>query len=463
MKTLTWIFVFYILSHFRLFGGGSVEAATSGFHGRAAGRPDHVVMGVDAPSGKRTDLWAAGVRRKTRFRLTNDATFKSALQCAPCGRRLVYVSEGKVFSIPIAQMGGRKRVDLGTLPEGLWKSHEGMIEHFIKLDPFGKYVAFPDEEGVRLAELDSGKSRIIKVRSCGPDDEGADGGKDGDLLRPVHPVFWMNNRQAFLYPAIRGKGGRGGIQLGVYDVVQNKQVHCLNLDIMTGEILKQGIESVDRLEAVWNHDGSAVVVSLRLRLRERKGKQHTQSSEGDRIRVFHRVVSFSPERQVVPPKTISPVRWNGWQYRSGALLFTGRSAKQLGFYAWNNPLEKGGGKTVNVESLSANDRLLSYNPFLQTALVETSGLKGCRRTRLMSIRQGRRRPLIRWGIWSEAVAVDPSGQWGVFRSAARCEHKRPVLYLMRVDGSMLSRELPERFKELRALPPSRVALCPRIE
>lgn len=446
----------------------SANAKTAG-----AGRPDYVI--VAKGSSSKMDLWAIGIKRKTSFRLTKDGGAKSAVQCAPSGKRVVYVSNGKVYSVPLLSKGGRgkKRVELGTLPKGLWGAFAHDIEHFIKLGPFGKYVAFPNEKGVNVVELDTGKSRLVKAQGCGTnrstaradgDDENEDEDENDDdeakLMRPVHPVFWASNRQAFLYPAIIGKGGRGGVQLGVYDVVQKRQTHCLNLNIRTREIVSRGIDSVDRLEGVWNDDGSKVAVSLRLRLRKKVVGEKGGAVAGDQIRVFHRVISLAEKKQVEPPSEISVVRWKGWQYRSGTLLFTGRYKKKLKFYAWIDPLQKGKGRVTGVGSIGKGYGLISYNPYLRTALLAVPGRKGCRKTRLMTLKKGRKRSLIRWAVWSEMLANDPSGQWGIFRGAARCHHKRPVLYLMRVDGSKLARELPARFRPLRTLPASRVAVCP---
>ena len=438
-------------------------------HAKTAGaeRPDYVI--VAKGSSSKMDLWAIGIKRKTSFRLTKDGGSKSAVQCAPSGKRVTYVSNGKVFSVPLLSQGGRgrKRVRLGALPKGLWGAFAHDIEHFIKLGPFGKYVAFPNEKGVSVVELDTGKSRLVKARGCGT--SGTTGGRSGgedkedektELMRPVHPVFWAPNRQAFLYPAIIGKGGRGGVQLGVYDVVQKRQTHCLNLNIRTREIVTRGIDSVDRLEGVWNDDGSKVAVSLRLRLRKKEKGEKDGAAAGDQIRVFHRVISLAQKKQVEPPGEISVVRWKGWQYRSGTLLFTGRYKKKLKFYAWIDPLQKGKGRVTGVGSIGKGDGLISYNPYLRTALLAVPGRKGCRKTRLMTLKRGRKRSLIRWAVWSEMLANDPSGQWGIFRGAARCHHKRPVLYLMRVDGSKLARELPARFRVLRTMPASRVAVCP---
>ena len=421
-------------------------------------RPRFVVVGRDVRAGRRTDLWAIGVRRKTRFRLSRDANPKDALQCAPSGKRVVYVSNRKVYSLPLFKEQGkrRRRVKLGQLPKSLWKAFAGQLQHFVKLGPLGKFAALPKKKGIRVVGLDTGKAHLFKGRFC--KEEGGEAGGEG-VLRLVHPVFWMPHRQQFLYLAIRGEKGEGGLQLGVYDVVTKRQSGCLTLGLGKSGAPLDGIDSVDRFEGVWRDDGAAVAVSLRVRFS--KGSKQGRKGKKQKTAVFHRVVAFNPAKKISPPSGLLPTRWHGWQHRSGTLLFTGRNGKRRKVYAWPKPLAKSRKKILGVARLSKSIQVLHYSSFLRTALLEYPGRKGCRKSRLVKMKRGRLASLIRWAVWSELLARDPSGQWGVFRGASRCRHRRPVMYLMRTDGSKLMRELPKRFRWLRTLPPSKVTICPR--
>ena len=421
-------------------------------------RPRFVLVGRDVRPGRRTDLWVIGVRRKTRFRISRDASQKSALQCTPSGKRVVYVSKRKVYSLPLfkEKKKRRRRVELGRLPKSLWKAFAGQLQHFVKLGPLGKFVALPTKKGIRVVGLDTGKAHLFKGRFC----KGKDGeaGEEG-VLRLVHPVFWMPRRQQFLYLAIRGEDGKGGLQVGVYDAVTKRQSGCMNLGLGKSGGPRGDIDSVDRFEGVWRNDGAAVAVSLRVRFS--KGSAQKSKGKKQKTAVFHRVIAFNPTKKVSPPSGLVPTRWHGWQHRSGTLLFTGRHGKQRKVYAWPKPLDKARKKILGVAKISKRMEVLHYSSFLRTALLEYPGRKGCRKSRLVKMKRGRRNSLIRWAVWSELLARDPSGQWGLFRGASRCRHRRPVMYLMRIDGSKLMRELPKRFRWLRTLPPSKVTLCPR--
>ena len=101
------------------------------------------VLVYAAPRGRagQIDVYAAGVRRRWIRRLTRDKAAETAVQCVAGGKHVVYVADGKVYSVAISPPGSRRRrrrrrarkkpapaarvapVLLGTLPQDLWQQH----------------------------------------------------------------------------------------------------------------------------------------------------------------------------------------------------------------------------------------------------------------------------------------------------------------------------------------------------
>jgi hypothetical protein len=461
-------------------------------------------------------LWAIGVRRNTRFRLTGRKGIESTPQCTPDGKRVVYVMGRTVYSVPTApvrskvrrKMKHRGRVRLGRLPKRLWRLHAGQARHFIKLGPFSRWVALPAMSGVELVRVANGGRKRIVLRACGRGVEAetdaaaeADGASFAAAVRVVHPVFWMNHRPAFLYVLIRGSGAAARLEVGVYDLNRAKTTACRTLDLREkgagrekrgrrgagrGQASRgQGsrpthkggaptIREVDKIEAVWRDDDKAVALSLRVRFGGRTSKTGANPIQ----KLFHWVYFPASGHLRRPPAGYRVARFHGWQERSAAVLFSGRRAKRRPrLYGWKvrDRGRRGGDAKRSVDRhrsgrghrpravvrLSRRRRVVAYNSYLRTALLAVAGRKGCKRQRLLKVKRGRTRSLIRWAVWSQLLATDPSGQWGVFRGASRCHHPRPVLYMMRLDGSKLMRELPKRFRLLRSVDPAQVTICSR--
>jgi hypothetical protein len=341
----------------------------------------------------------------------------------------------------------------------------------VKLGPFGKWVALPAKKGVRLARVDNGKSRKVVPAACpSPKAAGSDEGRGepnaSPVVRVVHPVFWMEHRQAFAYVIIRGRKSDAHLEVGVYDVTQSRTVACHRLDVKKetkrkGSGWAGGVREVDRIEALWSGDEKAVAISMRARVG--KAGSGGRKRNKRKARVIHRVFFPVSGKLVSPPKGYQVTRWHGWQERTDALLFTGRKGRgRPKLYAWRaGARSKRRGRPLGVARLSSSRHVVTYSSLLRTALLSVPGRKGCRRSRLVKVKRGRASSLIGWAVWSELLAVGRADQWGLFRAASRCRHKRPVLYLMRLDGTKLLRELPKRFRLLRGVDASQVSLCPR--
>ena len=105
------------------------------------------------------------------------------------------------------------------------------------------------------------------------------------------------------------------------------------------------------------------------------------------------------------------------------------------------------------------EELYSYFPARNSLLLNQRWK--CVKPRLTNLGfYGTRKRLLKWAKWTEVIAQDVTNTWGIFRGGGGCHTTKPNLYLMRMDGTLLLRELPKgKFMRLRSLPPSQIAVC----
>ncbi len=392
-------------------------------------RPGAVVYA--ARRGRAMGLRYQPIRWGRAFWLTRSKTSPTAVRCTSDGRFVTYALEGKVFARRLTRRG--KPLLLHRLPTSLWQLHQQQARTFIQDSPSGRYVALPDPQGVRVYDLHTRKSLLIKPPSTHA---------SHSKVRIIHPARWLPGRDSLMYLTLSGEKGAGEVKARVFDLVQGR--HTLWFPVVT-----RPVTEVDGYDAVWDSSATRVALSLAAR----RGRK--------RITLL-KVVSVRPYKELKLPRRLRVGRLHGFDPRLGDLVFTarlGRGAAKL----WSYSFTRRRRRLLDIGYLGAGRFVLGFYPSRRSALI-AAPLRGKCRGRQKLIKASvrfRQRSLVRWARWSEIVATDPTGSWFIFRSGSTCHHKRPVLYLMQADGNGLLRDLPSRFGRLRRVPPTDAALCPR--
>lgn len=384
--------------------------------------------------GKRGRSWGLRYqtfRRGRSFWLTRTTKTPTAVQCTADGRWVTYVAGGKVYARRLTRRG--KPVLLHTLPKSLGQLHRHQLRAFIHNSPSGRHVALPDPKGVRVYDLKTKKSLLIKPPTTT---------EDTKKVRVIHPARWLPGHDSLLYLTQSGDKGPGEIKARVFDLVQGR--HTLWFPVLT-----RPVDEVDGYDAAWNDAGTRVALSLAVR----RGRKRIT-----RLKIF----SVNPYKELKLPRRLRVGRLHGFDPRLGDIVFTarlGRATAKLWSYSFTRKRRR----LLDIGYLGAGRMVLGFYPSRRTALIAAPLRGKCRgRTKLFKasvrFRQG---SLVRWARYSEIVAMDPTRSWFVFRSGSTCIHKRPVLYLMQADGNGLLRDLPARFGALRKVAPADAALCPR--
>jgi len=448
---------------------------------RGVVRPKFVVAVMGHGRGK-MDFVGISVHRKARFRITRDGASKAWPRCSADGRHLVYVSGRQVMVVDVNSRRARRRFSskpwlAAVLPLGLVKADSDHLGRFLSMSPSGRFLVVPAQKGYRLVDLSSRTGRLLSPGSCL-----AQAGAQSQAVFHVHPVVWDDGGQRFLYLMVTSGPCQGSadrtktrLQAGVFDVAQARTTAC-------GEVAlppKVRVLAIHGLDAHWS-DNDRIACSIDLRVRpadpsvqgrtKRRGVGRGAGSRSPLARPshrpprslsqapgfmrIHRLFRVQADRLVPVSIPGKPARLIGWKGES--LLGISISGRHPVLWRWHR-----GRSPHRVSRVSRRLGFAAYNATLDTVLLSAPGRKGCQRTRLVKLVRGKGlRALVHWSVWSELLVRDPSGQWGLFRAATLCNHPRPVLYLMRLDGSRLLRELPRRFFVLRHLRSSQVALCP---
>ncbi len=381
--------------------------------------------------GRAKGLRYQPIRRGRSFWLTRSTAAPTAVQCTADGRWVTYVLSGKVYARRLTRRG--KPVLLHTLPKSLWQLHQHQLKTFIHNSPSGRHVALPDPQGVRVFDLKTKKSLLIKP----PTTSGAN-----TKVRVIHPARWLPGHDSVLYLTQSGEKGPGVVKARVFDLVQGR--HTLWFPV-----LNKKVDDVEGYDAAWNNAGTRVALSLAVR---RGRKRFTRL----------KIISVNPYKELKLPRRLRVGRLHGFDPRLGDIVFTarlGRATAKL----WSYSFRRKRRRLLNIGYLGKGRMVLGFYPSRRSALIAAPLRRKCHgRTKLFkaSVRF-RQASLVRWARWSEIVAVDPSRSWFVFRSGSTCTHKKPVLYLMQADGNGLLRDMPNRFWRLRKVAAADATLCPR--
>ncbi len=360
------------------------------------------------------DLFRLPLYRGRVKRFTRDAKAEDNLQCHT--QKLIYTAGTGIYWQPTK--GGKER-QLGTLPMGLYAAYGGRLRRFIGVSPLGTHLFWPQEVSLALADFAGTFRRTIsppKGRSL------------------VHPAHW--------HPA----GGELFYQ--TYDKTTGRLLfHFRALSAATDRLIVSplgvGIKGVLSFESYWSRDGLFLAVNLDAVVRTKKGGR----------RRFFVIMDVGSGTVVKLPKGYGIKRFHGFDKR-GRLLFTAGWGKRKALYRFT-PSSR---VLRRIERIGVEE---VYGFFPQRDVFVVNQVVKCAKPRLTSIKLwGKRRRLLRWAKWTEVLAMDPTRTWGIFRAGSQCRTSRPNLYLMRMDGTLLLRELPKRrFRVLRHLSPSKIALC----
>jgi len=404
-------------------------AAARGRGAMRTPRP-HAVVYVHKRGGK-VNLRYQPLRRGRSFWLTRTSKPPTALQCTADGRWVTYAEDGKIYARRL--MRGGKPLVLHTLPKSLWQVHQRQLRTFIRNSPSGRHVALPDPQGVRVFDLKTRKSLLIKPPTTG---------NSKKKVRVIHPARWLPGHDSLMYLTQSGDKGTGKVNARVFDLVQGR--HTLWFGVLT-----RPVDEVDGYDVAWNDAGTRVALSLGVR----RGRKRST-----RLKIF----SVKPYKELRLPRRLRVGRLHGFDPRLGDIVFTARLGRAVA-KVWSYSFTRKRRRLLDIGYLGAGRMVLGFYPSRRTALIAAPLRGKCRgRTKLFkaSVRF-RQRSLVRWARYSEIVATDPTRSWLIFRSGSTCTHKRPVLYLMQADGNGLLRDLPARFRALRRVAPADAALCPR--
>jgi hypothetical protein len=381
--------------------------------------------------GRSRGLRYQALGRGRSFWLTRTSKTPTAVQCTADGRWVTYVEDGKVYARRLTRRG--KPLLLHTLPKSLGQLHQHQLRAFIHNSPSGRHVALPDPKGVRVYDLKTKTSLLIKP----PTTHG-----NTKKVRVIHPARWLPGHDSLVYLTQSGEKGPGEIKARVFDLIQGR--HTLWFPVLT-----HPVDEVEGYDAAWNRASTRVALSLAVR---RGQKRFT------RLKIF----SVNPYKELRLPRRLRVGRLHGFDPRLGDVVFTARLGRSTA-KVWSYSFTRKRRKLLDIGYLGAGRMVLGYYPSRRTALIAAPLRGKCRgRAKLFKasvrFRQG---SLVRWARWSEIVATDPTAAWFIFRSGSTCTHKKPVLYLMQADGNGLLRDLPARYRALRKIAPANAALCPR--
>ncbi|MBU1241087.1 hypothetical protein KKF84_09845 [Myxococcota bacterium] len=346
---------------------------------------------------------------------TKDSKSEGSLQCSK--GKLLYTAGQKLYWQRVNKP--LKENSLGSVPLGLASLYGGKLRRFIVPDPLGLKVLWPGDVALHVKSFDGTFSTKIFPAS-------------GRSI--IHPASWRPGGTEILYLTHEKKSGR--LLMHFRDVSKLK-------DRLVISPLGMGIKDAGAFEVHWSRDGQWVAVNL----------DGVPKKGGDRRRFFL-VYELSTGKSLSLPSGYGIKKFHGFSLKNHLIVTAGWGKKKAAYRMGPLP----GKSFKRIDSLGVEE---VYGFYASRNNVLINQTWQCKKPRLSSISlYGTRTRLLRWARWTEIIAMDEYQTWAIFRGGGVCNTTRPNLYLMRVDGSLLLRELPKgRFSRLRHINPSNIAIC----
>lgn len=374
-------------------------------------RPRTLVM-VQA-NGRQKDIRLYDLRRGAKVFLTRSPAEETALLCRK--QRVIFVSGNEIRRVDAAHPG--QETVIGQLPKELVAAMGGRLRHFLRWSPDGTLLAFPGSTDILIKGLDSAVSHSISP------DPG---------VRIVHPVFWRPGEAEIAY--LTQSDAQVTLHLQPVARVQPR----LSVTVV------QARGTVTASDLHFSPDGKMLALNLDF-----------QPEKGRLARYFLLLDIESGQPAALNPSW-KIEKFHGFSLK-GELVLSGSVGGPLSL-VYLNP---GNIKNPKVLEHLLKREVYDYVPRMDLALLHTAGQKCADRPRLIALdRRAQDRRLLKWAEWTEILALDSTGIWGIFRAGGACDDPHPALYLMRMDGSGLLNEMPkDRFSGLQAVLPEQAAIC----
>ncbi|MBN2723465.1 MAG: hypothetical protein JXR95_05275 [Deltaproteobacteria bacterium] len=350
-------------------------------------------------------------------RYTKDRKVETGLQCSK--DKIFYTSGNSIYWQKISSPG--KENFLGKVPASLATAFAGLLRHFIRISPDGKTVAWPGNVELNVEIVDTKKS----IKIFPPEN-----------YTIVHPAVWRTTSGEIFY--MIHNSSTGDVQFRFRDLSKTK-------DSFAVSPLGKSISSVTSFEAYFSPDGRFFAVNLDALTGKKK-----------KLKRFFVLIDRNLKKIVPTNKKWKFERFHGFTSGSN-LVFSGLGGGVRGAFKLYT-----GNKSVTIKRIEPLRGSTVYGFFAgRKNLIFASRWKKCAKPRLESVTMwGKHKRLLKWTSWSEIISMDRHRTWALFRGGSGCNDKKPSLYLMRTDGSLLLRELPHaRFYPLRKASPEDITLC----
>ena len=376
-------------------------------------RPTQFV--VTQSSGKHRDIQLVSMRHGAQRFLTQTPVEETALFCRE--KRVFFVAGEQIQMVKLDQP--KQETTLGQLPKEFVAAMGSSLRHFLRFSDDGSYLAWPGSSDIQIRKIDATFQKSIHPEPGS---------------RIVHPVFWRPGAAEILY-LTQNQTGAVTMHFHALDQADPR----LNLVAIART---QG--TVSAFDLHFSLDGKIAAINMDIAETPRKTVRYFLVVDAETGNVHTLNPSWKLEK------------FHGFS-KKGELVLTGRISGRTALYYWNPSNPK---NPHQVEVLHKRE-VVDYFPALDITLLFTSGTKCADRPRLISLsRLAQDRRLLKWAEWAEVLAMDTHRVWGIFRAGGTCVDTRPALYLMKMDGTGLLKEMPRaKFSMLHAAPPEQVAIC----
>jgi hypothetical protein len=387
------------------------------FSGTLKGPPRPKKIFAVVKRGSSSDIIYTPLYRGSKKYYTKDSKYETSLQCH--SNHLIYTSGNKIYWQNISKP--RKEHTIGSLPNSLVSYYGGKLRRFIKISPDGTKVLWPKEVGFKIRSFKGKFSQTILPPTG---------------RKVVHPVSW--------------RPGSGEIFFMTHDDIKGRLIFHFRAidkikDRLLVSIMKNGISGISSFETHWSKDGKWLAVNLDAKNMKKK-----------KPRRYFVIINAYTGKVTKLPKGWRFSKFHGFN-RKNNLIVTASNGGKLKIYKFRFHTKRY--RMKYVDKLYGR-KVYGYFPG-RNILLLNSHWKKCRKPRLFKATLwGQVKRILRWTKWSEIIAMDKAKEWGIFRGGSVCKTSKPSLYMMRMDGSLLLRELPKKkFRHLRQLAPSQIAIC----
>ncbi len=380
-------------------------------------RPDKIFIALQG--NRRSDILMIPRHPRKgggRYYTKSKKTPESSLQCHQ--HKLIYTSGNKIYWLDTRKR--YKTHKIGEFPQSL-VYFKGSLRSFIKLSPDADKLAWPLEVAFQIKSFDGKMSQKI-MPSQGS--------------RIIHPVSWHPAGGEIFH--LTHNPEKGSISLHFRPLLKNKD----RLEITP---INKGIKNISGLQSFWSPDGQWFALNMDLQLKNKKNRR------------FFLILNLNNGKTKTFPKHWNFYKLHGFS-NNNRLLFSGRISSHSKIYSLAL------GKNYKVKPISRlyKNKVHSYISSLDSFLLYKKYKKCPDRPRLISlfVKKQKFKTLLPWSKWNQVLASDFTRTWGLFRAGSSCKTNKPALYVMRLNGTLLLRDLKKRkYRILRNASPENVALC----